>query len=636
MKLFLSSLKSTWVVGAVLLIAGISSQVNWALNAHFYQDLPFRLLAATAGSLLVWPVYVAGLRKLLSHWGIPEGRQAPLLNQVHLPFLGLVFMLLIKEDWMLLFVILAAALTIFLFLAREEVGEYFQPREISPSRIFGLLIMAFALLLLLKSAWLSDDAYITFRTIDNFWQGHGLRWNVAERVQTYTHPLWMLLMGLAYGITREWFLTAIVLSVGLSFASLYLLKNRFAASYGTGIFVVAALLSAKSFVDYTSSGLENPLSFLLLLLFAGIFLKKEIDLAAFRWLCLLAALAALNRMDALLFFLVPLGYAALQLWKTEKAGINAVLFAGLIGFSPFILWEWFSLVYYGFLFPNTYYAKVHTGIAGHLYMIQGLTYLWDSVTRDPVTPLMIGSGLIVAWRSRQLPLICLAAGILMYLVYILSVGGDFMAGRFLSLPLWLSIIIWGTCRLDVRQTIGLSLLVVGIGLLAKHPTLGYGRWKPGVEEKEIADTGIADERLFYLDKGTLSRINIRFTHPGFEEFGTEKPAEKTLLRGTVGRDAFWLGPEYDIVDIWALTDPLLARLPTRNVHYWRIGHFERALPPGYFESRLSGENQIEAAGLHELYDKLNVLTREPIWSLHRFREIWKFNTGQYNHLMQYR
>ena len=45
---------------------------------------------------------------------------------------------------------------------------------------------------LVRTAWLCDDAYINFRTVDNFLHGYGLRWNVAERVQTFTDPLWVL------------------------------------------------------------------------------------------------------------------------------------------------------------------------------------------------------------------------------------------------------------------------------------------------------------------------------------------------------------------------------------------------------------------------------------------------------------
>ena len=54
----------------------------------------------------------------------------------------------------------------------------------------GLPLALYAFVVL-QSAWLCDDAYITYRTVDNFVSGLGLRWNPIERVQAYTHPLWM-------------------------------------------------------------------------------------------------------------------------------------------------------------------------------------------------------------------------------------------------------------------------------------------------------------------------------------------------------------------------------------------------------------------------------------------------------------
>ena len=45
----------------------------------------------------------------------------------------------------------------------------------------------------LANAWVCDDAYITFRSIDNLVNGLGPVWNAGERVQAFTHPLWFLL-----------------------------------------------------------------------------------------------------------------------------------------------------------------------------------------------------------------------------------------------------------------------------------------------------------------------------------------------------------------------------------------------------------------------------------------------------------
>ena len=45
-----------------------------------------------------------------------------------------------------------------------------------------VLLLAFALVVL-RLGWMSDDAYISFRTVWNLVNGYGLTWNTDERVQ---------------------------------------------------------------------------------------------------------------------------------------------------------------------------------------------------------------------------------------------------------------------------------------------------------------------------------------------------------------------------------------------------------------------------------------------------------------------
>ncbi|MBN1250426.1 MAG: hypothetical protein JXC32_22370, partial [Anaerolineae bacterium] len=84
-----------------------------------------------------------------------------------------------------------------------------------PWLLVTVLLLGFGALVV-RNAWLSDDAYITFRTVDNFVHGYGLTWNVAERVQVYTHPLWMFLLSGVYAITREITITSQVVSILVS------------------------------------------------------------------------------------------------------------------------------------------------------------------------------------------------------------------------------------------------------------------------------------------------------------------------------------------------------------------------------------------------------------------------------------
>ena len=44
-------------------------------------------------------------------------------------------------------------------------------------------------------AWVSDDAFISFRYAENWIAGHGLVFNVGERVEGYTNLLWTLAVG---------------------------------------------------------------------------------------------------------------------------------------------------------------------------------------------------------------------------------------------------------------------------------------------------------------------------------------------------------------------------------------------------------------------------------------------------------
>src|SRR5262245_57714298 len=135
------------------------------------------------------------------------------------------------------------------------------PRRHSQHRALLLLCLIPLLYVLGMNAWVVDDAYITFRTVDNVVHGYGLTWNVDERVQAFTHTLWMLLMTGVYSVTREAFYT----SIGLSWVLTLVAVGAWARAFTDGfrrdlwkvpLFVVG-FIAGKAAIDYTSSGLEN-------------------------------------------------------------------------------------------------------------------------------------------------------------------------------------------------------------------------------------------------------------------------------------------------------------------------------------------------------------------------------------------
>ena len=67
----------------------------------------------------------------------------------------------------------------------------------------AILLLAGLWLALVSRAWVADDAYISYRVIDHWLSGFGLRWNTDERVQVFSHPLWLLLHGPVAWLTGD-------------------------------------------------------------------------------------------------------------------------------------------------------------------------------------------------------------------------------------------------------------------------------------------------------------------------------------------------------------------------------------------------------------------------------------------------
>ncbi len=511
--------------------------------------------------------------------------------------------------------------------------------------VFVIFILAF-IFVLLRNAWVSDDAYITFRTVENFLGGYGLTYNVAERVQTYTHPLWMfLLSGVYFIINRvfniyfwaELYYLSLAVSLVLSVATVSFLMNRIARSSLMAIMGVTTLLFSKAFVDYSTSGLENPLTHFILVLFLWVFFKeKEITHQTLFQLSLIAALGTLNRLDILLVFLPALIYA---FWKVEKK--RKGIYVAFLGFLPLILWEIFSLFYYGFLLPNTAYAKLNTGITMARSLRQGFYYYLNSISLDPITLLIIVLAIVMAImlkKKRQYPIVL---GIILYLLYTLRVGGDFMSGRFFAVPFLASLALLTLYKFSELKTYtAIFFVILLFGLTSpRSPLLSFAN----VEEAfgkivKIDEKGIADERIQYYSHTGLLLDRRGTVIPGSEYAGkawkiTSENALSVEVTGALGVFGYVRGPDIYIIDVNALADPLLARLPTQDPITWRIGHFKRHRPDGYIATLETGENQIADENLALYYEKLAIITRGEIFDWERIVEIWNMNTGKYDTLL---
>jgi arabinofuranosyltransferase len=505
-------------------------------------------------------------------------------------------------------------------------------RSERPTNEMLLVIGALATIYLIVvcNAWIADDAFITLRTIDNFVHGHGLTWNAAERVQAYTHPLWLMLLVPPYALFRERYFTPIFLGIFFTLAALLLLAFKVAKDSRTAFAAIFVLSLSKAFIDYTTSGLENACSYFLLASFVLVHFTRSHSRYHIFGLALIAALGMLARLDNFFLFVVPLSFTC---WQQRRRGILNVSTQIVAGFAPLAAWEGFSLIYYGFPFPNTAYAKLDMSCSQWHTMAKGFEYVANSIRHDPVTMLSILAGGLWLSRAAFSGARAFSAGALAHMVYVISIGGDFMSGRFLALP-FLGIVLAASASatLDARQVIGTVACLV---LLAAG--LPFNPWKSrgSYQNTELAGD-IADERGWYYPVTGLLHANPAAEFPRgslhpfleWEARGREarESGEPVVLGGAVGILGYSAGPSVWVVDGYGIGDVLLARLPPVPGPQ-RVGHVRRQIPAGYLASLRLGENRLANRTLASAYERLNEITRGNVWSWHRFKTIWEANVG---------
>lgn len=492
------------------------------------------------------------------------------------------------------------------------------------------LLIAFALVVLLN-AWVTDDAYITLKTVYNFTHGFGLRFNIVERVQSYTHPLWMFLLSGLYIITNEGYLTTLALSTIVSIAAVAVVVFMAGRTTIQAVIAVLLVVLSKAFIDFSTSGLENPLSHLLIALFFIVFLQKEHNLRTFFWLSLIACLSMLNRLDTALFYFPVLVVLVVKIRSFK------VIPAGLLAFSPLIIWELFSLIYYGFLFPNTAYAKLNNRIVSLDLLQHGLWYFQNSWQEDPVTLLITGMGILLALFLRPKASWPLVAGMVLYLLYVLKIGGDFMSGRFFTVTFFASIVLLSSLPLK-RWHMALFLVPVVLGFFNPYNPL-YNRkdYRADDELWRMIYTreGIMDERGFYYpNTGLLLYPNeAAWVEKTLNDHDRKSVVDTFLITGTIGFPGYAYGPSMHIVDNIGLSEPLLARLPPLYQPVWRPGHFAREIPEGYPETIKTGSIQINDPDLALYYEKLRLVIQGPLFDKERLQTLINFNLGKYDHLI---
>lgn len=478
------------------------------------------------------------------------------------------------------------------------------------------LMLIYAVAALVFAAWISDDSMITLRQVDMTVAGEGIVWNPGWRVQAFTHPAWFWLLTIGHALTGSLFYMTIVVSALCALGALWLYARHCfrvaGGAIGAAPFLVLPFAS-QAFLDYLASGLENPLSFLLVALVFTLLAAPE-SVRRDRLLWLMLALAVLTRQDH------ALQLGPLALWLLVSGGPLRQLGRALPGILLLLAWFAFATFYFGSPLPNTFYAKLYTGYGPE--ETQGMAaYFWKtSVTQDSLTLATVAAGLVAGlfggWPQRAL-----AAGVGLHLLYLNAVGGDFMQGRMLTVDFFIACFLLAPLGARLRGRAA-SLPVIALGALALIRFLDLGLPLATYDIRTVLD----ERRYYYPVFGMLSSQR---NWPGEHQ---PVPADQhgrhgVMLCGFAGSVRMEAPDSVHVVDACGLAEPFLSHVPAFRMQDPRPGHFFRAVPKGYFAALGEGRADWMPGDTGPLFRDAVLVSHAPLFDPDRLRAILRWNTG---------
>lgn len=334
----------------------------------------------------------------------------------------------------------------------------------------GILL---ALPQLLLARFTCDDAFISFRYLLQLRAGFGLVFNPGERVEGFSHPLYIvaLLPALLFPDAAT---ALLVLSktLGLlcTMCTLWLLLGMVRAmrlDLLSAIIAVGLYIVAPGTYVYASAGMETSLMTCLLLLALRTAAAGDKNRT---WIPgLLLGAAAVTRPEGILYGAGWLAVICLE-QETPRRAIRAASGAAA-WLLPVVVYEVFRLSYFGEWVPNTFFAKPPGTFGGKL----GIPYMapFAAAVCLPIAAL----GCMTVQRAERLCAVWCAAA----LVFVCYTRGDWMPFGRLLMPAWpLAALLAarGFCSLQLpqrRAVVAATLVPATAALVLWQPVPAYLR-----------------------------------------------------------------------------------------------------------------------------------------------------------------
>ncbi len=410
-----------------------------------------------------------------------------------------------------------------------------------------------------SQAWTCDDAYISFRYAENLSQGLGLVYNAGERVEGYTNFLWTVLVAAGMGMGLDPLQLGHWLGLGFYAGSIALLWRAAGKFWPLAAVGWALHWHAQSFA---TCGLETAM-FTFLVTAMLVTLLRAAHARQYLLCGLLGVLATMTRPDGAIFCFAAGGMVLWQAWRQGRWQLLLYfVLPTLVLYLPYFCIKW---SYYGYPFPNTFYAKS----ASRAYAEQGWFYVFLYFRCYYVLLLGLGLALAFCMQAKSRRAVAVLLFTLPYLAYVIYVGGDFMFSRFLlpvtpALFLGLQLLL---PKLRLPWQAGTYAFLVCLAVLAY--------WYPQELSQPQGLRGVVEERLFYPPERTMVRRSMASALHSHTR-GTDT----RVMIGAGQADLAFFGKFPVVIERNGLTDEFIAHYPMPE--RGRVGHERASLVPEHY------------------------------------------------------
>ncbi len=448
-------------------------------------------------------------------------------------------------------------------------------------------IYVFAILLLLSYIFvekslninfIQDDAYTSFRYVKNFIEGNGLVFNYGQRVEGYTNFFWVMILSGFYLLNKA----------GIVSFALENVAQILSISFGVGVIWITFFLSKEFFNDekddfikinfsllpsflvsysgpmmyWSVSGMETSLFVFSSILSFWLYIKKIDEANLGIAFIAVSFLNSLVRPEGLIFFgLIVLHKFLIGIFKESRKkfleriidffnkNIRVEITFFIILSAVYLSFRFF---YYGYLLPNTFYAKTEFSIE---FLERGMRYFIDFMNSNLLYGIfLIFPALFLIANKKNKKIVFLYYIIAVWIILVILIGGDVLPVHrfFLQILPLIFILNIKTANFlveKIRNKISRqSLFVIFITAIIYYGIWNYDLQNPSIQNFRLYESGLVKKMKIYA-----AWINDQ------KKYVNKNEKKVTVAMSTIGAFSFYSNA--DVIDIVGLTDEFIAHNP---------------------------------------------------------------------------